>query len=104
MTGPYLIYGMMAFFTLMLCAAVAVPAWLVMPKWMEGLRDRRVAFHESAINAIGLELTRPQLNAAQVERLLDQRQRNVAALLSLAPAAKVPPMPVVAGTVLQAAA
>ena len=96
MTGSLLIDGMMAFFTVVLLGAVALPFYLFFPKWMESVRDRRVAFHAAAIDAISAELVRPQLDPAQVDRLFDQRRRNVAALLALDPAARIPVAPVFA--------
>jgi hypothetical protein len=97
-----LINGMMIFFTLVLLAAVVVPIYLFLPKRMERERDRRVAFHASALDALAAELARPQADAAQTGRLLAQRDRNVAALLSLDPVASVPPLGLVAGRATRA--
>lgn len=104
MTGSLLIDGMMAFFTVVLLGAVAVPFYLFFPKWMEGVRDRRVQFHAAAIDAIGTELTRPQADPQQVERLFAERRRNVAALLSLDPTARVPAEPTFVDVDFRAAA
>ena len=104
MTGSLLIDGMMAFFTIVLLGAVAVPFYLFVPKWMEAVKYRRIVFHAAAIEAIGAELARPQADPAQVARLHDQRRRNVAALLSLDPAARVPANAGFADSGLRAAA
>ena len=90
MTGSLLIDGMMAFFTVVLLGAVAVPLYLFAPKWMEGVRDRRVAFHAAAIDALAIELARPQPDLQHAARLLEQRRRNIAALRSLDPGARIP--------------
>lgn len=104
MTGSLLIDGMMAFFTVVLLGAVAVPFYLFFPKWMEGVRDARVKFHAEAIDAIGTELTRPQADPLQVERLFAARRRNVAALLALDPGARVPAAPAYGDVDFRAAA
>jgi hypothetical protein len=92
MTTSMMINGMMVFFTLVLVAAVAAPVWLVLPRWMETVRDRRIAFHAAAVEALATELARPQSDLQHAARLLEQRRRNIAALLSLDPGAKVPPL------------
>jgi hypothetical protein len=104
MTGSLLIDGMMAFFSLVLLGAILVPTYLVLPRRMERERARRVAFHTGAIFAIDTELARPQADVLQVARLEVQRQRNIAALMSLEPATQIPPPPVVATTYLGVAA
>lgn len=92
MTAAMLINGMMMLFTLVLVAAVVVPVWLVLPGWMTSVRDRRIVFHAAAIDALGSELARPQRDVRHRARLLEQRRCNIAALLSLDPAAQVPPL------------
>lgn len=92
MTTSMMINGMMVFFTLVLVAAVAAPIWLVLPRWMEHQRDRRVAFHAAAADALAAELARPQPDLQHAARLLEQRRRNIAALLSLDPGATVVPL------------
>ncbi|KAB7643638.1 hypothetical protein [Polymorphobacter fuscus] len=93
MTGSLIIDGLMLFFSLALAAAVAVPAWLFLPKWMESVQTRRIAFHRAAIDAITAELARPQADPGHVDRLLAQRQANITALRSLVPGAVVAPLP-----------
>lgn len=92
MTAATLLNGMAVLFSIVLLAAIAAPFYFVLPKWMAGEKVRRVAFHTSAIDAIGTELARPQRDQAQVDRLLARRRDNVAALKSLDPAAVVPPL------------
>jgi hypothetical protein len=92
MTTSMMINGMMVFFTFVLVAAVLAPIWLVLPGWMENQRNRRVAFHAAAADALAAELARPQPDLQHAARLLEQRRRNIAALLSLDPGARVPPL------------
>jgi hypothetical protein len=92
MTTATLINGMMVFFTLVLLAAVVVPLRLLMPPWMERVRDRRIAFHAAAADALATELARPQPDLQHAARLFAQRRHHIAALLSLDPGAKVVPL------------
>jgi hypothetical protein len=87
-----LINGMMVFFTLVLLAAIFVPIFRIMPGWMAGVKDRRVAFHASAIDALDIEIARPQADHAHLARLIARREDNVSALRALNPGAAVPPL------------
>jgi hypothetical protein len=91
MSGSLMIDGLMAFFAIVTLCGAAAPL-LLLPKWMEGVRDKRIDFHRSAIDTLTAELARPQRQAAHAQRLAVQRERNIVALRDLVPGASVPPL------------
>lgn len=91
MSGSLMIDALMVVLTIVTICAAFAPL-LLLPKWMTGKNARRIDFHRSAIAVIDTELARPQTIPGQADRLLAERQYNVAALRSLVPTEVVPPV------------